>query len=217
MDMRRIAICSLPGCTVFFHISWTARFLGEKEVTEHKMYVLIFPTTFVGIFFILRRIERDRIIDVFCVHVKCLLYLMRVEFLDRFLKKMLLAFREHPRSGSRVLCGRTDRRNTHRRTMMTKLLVDLRSFTNAPKKCNSVSVRDFSLHLVDSLSLFCHPKQMSWTTVLRSFAGYEPRCGKDIIPAGCGRKRMWPLSSSLLMLPDGCIAVLLSHVLWYLG
>jgi hypothetical protein len=39
-------ICSPHGSTIFFDIlSKTARFSG-KEVTEHKMCVSIFPTTF---------------------------------------------------------------------------------------------------------------------------------------------------------------------------
>jgi hypothetical protein len=44
--MRHIVICGLPGCTKFSHIiSQTARF--SKNVTELKMCVLIFSTTFV--------------------------------------------------------------------------------------------------------------------------------------------------------------------------
>jgi hypothetical protein len=43
---RHIAICGLSGSTKLFGIiSQTARF-SEKKVTEHKMYVLIFSTTF---------------------------------------------------------------------------------------------------------------------------------------------------------------------------
>jgi hypothetical protein len=47
MRFSYIVICSLSGCTVSSHIfSQTARVSGEK-VTEHKMCVLIFSTTFV--------------------------------------------------------------------------------------------------------------------------------------------------------------------------
>jgi hypothetical protein len=35
---------------------------------------------------------------------------------------------------------RTDRRNTDRRTVMTKLIVAFRNFANAPKNCNIVSM-----------------------------------------------------------------------------
>ena len=45
MLMRHIVICDLSGFTVFFHIiSWMADF--RKKITEHKMCVLIFSTTF---------------------------------------------------------------------------------------------------------------------------------------------------------------------------
>jgi hypothetical protein len=47
MRMRNIVICGLPGSTIFFHfISQTALF-SKKTVTEYKMRVLIFSTTFV--------------------------------------------------------------------------------------------------------------------------------------------------------------------------
>jgi hypothetical protein len=43
-------------------------------------------------------------------------------------------FRENPSSGSRVMsCGRTD--GWSDKTDMTKLIVALRKFANAPKKC----------------------------------------------------------------------------------
>jgi len=46
MRMRRIVICGICGSTVFFHIiSVWAQFSLKKNVTEHKMPVLIFSTT----------------------------------------------------------------------------------------------------------------------------------------------------------------------------
>jgi hypothetical protein len=46
--MRRIVICSLYGCKIFFYvIPLTAPFSKRKKVTEHKMCVLIFCTTFI--------------------------------------------------------------------------------------------------------------------------------------------------------------------------
>ena len=49
MRMRHIAICGLPRCTIFFTLSQkTAQdSKNKKKVTEHKMCVLIFCTTFV--------------------------------------------------------------------------------------------------------------------------------------------------------------------------
>ena len=44
--MRHIAICGLPGSTIFFHIIlYAARF--SKRVMEHKICVLILSTTLV--------------------------------------------------------------------------------------------------------------------------------------------------------------------------
>jgi hypothetical protein len=47
MSMRHIVIYGLPVATVFFLISYTAGFSKEKVITEHRMCVLIFSTTFV--------------------------------------------------------------------------------------------------------------------------------------------------------------------------
>ena len=56
-------ICGLPGSTVFFHIiSQTGRFSGK--VTEHKMCVLILSSILSETFLILRRTERDIVINV---------------------------------------------------------------------------------------------------------------------------------------------------------
>ena len=63
--MRHTVVFDLSGCTVFFHIvSYTARFSGKK-VIEHIINVLIFSTTLSETFPILRRIERDMIINMY--------------------------------------------------------------------------------------------------------------------------------------------------------
>ena len=60
-----LSICGQPGSTIFFHIiSQIARFSKEK-VTLHKMCVMIFPATLSEKFLILRRNERDIIINVY--------------------------------------------------------------------------------------------------------------------------------------------------------
>jgi len=74
VHMRHIVIYGLPGCAVFFHISHQRHdFL--KKVIDHKMFVLIFSTTFVLYVFILRRIERDMIKVCNGLHVKYPLFL----------------------------------------------------------------------------------------------------------------------------------------------
>jgi hypothetical protein len=65
MRMRHIVICDLPGSTMFFsHYPLNGTIFREK-VIEHKMCVLIFSTNMSEIFFILRRIQRDIIINVY--------------------------------------------------------------------------------------------------------------------------------------------------------
>ena len=46
MRMRHIVICGLSGSTVFSTLSHKGHHF-RKEVTDHKMCVLIFSTTFV--------------------------------------------------------------------------------------------------------------------------------------------------------------------------
>jgi hypothetical protein len=48
MRMRHIVICYLPRSTIFFqNYLINGTIFGKKKVTEHKMCVLIFSTTFV--------------------------------------------------------------------------------------------------------------------------------------------------------------------------
>ena len=48
MRMRHIVICGLPRSTIFFpHFLINCTIFAEKKVTENKMFVLIFSTTFV--------------------------------------------------------------------------------------------------------------------------------------------------------------------------
>jgi hypothetical protein len=58
------------------------------------MRVLIFSTTFIEIFLIIKRIRRDIVINVKSLHVKYLLFLAdfssNLNFLDKFSKKKKL-------------------------------------------------------------------------------------------------------------------------------
>jgi hypothetical protein len=122
MRMRLIVICSLPRSTIIFHIfSQTTWF--KKNVTEHKMCVLIFSTNLSKKFLILTRNERALIKYVYCSSCKVTFILVRFQwrlnFVNRFSKnpqitkfmKILLLGAELFRAD-----GQTDRRkeaNTH--------------------------------------------------------------------------------------------------------
>ena len=75
-----------------------------KEITQHKMCVLIFCTILSEIFFILRGTERDNIIYVY--RSSCIYYcqiLMKLEFSRQFFEKHPnINFHENTSSGSRV-------------------------------------------------------------------------------------------------------------------
>ena len=58
-----IVTCGLCGFTVFFHvISWTARFLSKRKVTENK--ICSFSTIIFETFLISSKIQRDTVIKV---------------------------------------------------------------------------------------------------------------------------------------------------------
>ena len=87
MIMRRIVICGLSGSKIFFFPQISHKrhdFRGEK-VTEHKMRVFIFSTTFVRNISYLRR-QRHKIINVYWCLCKVPVILVRfwwnLHFLD---------------------------------------------------------------------------------------------------------------------------------------
>ena len=103
------------------------------------MCVLLFSITFLETVFMLRRTERDMIRNVF-MSVLLFKFLLNLNCFYRFTKKYSnIIFSEIPPSGSRVPCGRTDRR-TNIPTDMTKLMVVFSNFTKVPKnRCNTPS------------------------------------------------------------------------------
>ena len=72
-----IVICGLSGCTIVFPHYVINGSIFEKKIFNHKMSVLIFVTTFSETFLILRRIQRDIIINGIGFHVKYSLFLSR--------------------------------------------------------------------------------------------------------------------------------------------
>ena len=66
MRTRHIVICDLPHSTIFFStLSHKLHDFRKNKFIEHKMCVLIFSASLSGIFFILRKTERDIIKDVY--------------------------------------------------------------------------------------------------------------------------------------------------------
>ena len=58
-----IAICGLSGSTTFFDIVINGTIFGKK-ITEYKMCILIFSTALFVTFTILRRIQRDIVMNL---------------------------------------------------------------------------------------------------------------------------------------------------------
>jgi len=96
LGIPHIAICGLPGFTIFYRIiSLMARFSKEKFI-EYQKRVLIFLRTFSSeTFLILRKTERDMIRNVYwysCkVPVILVRFLMKFNFLDKVSKNSQLS------------------------------------------------------------------------------------------------------------------------------
>jgi len=113
-----IAIWGLSGpYHIFPHYLIINRIFGKKA-TEYIIYVFIFSTTLSEIFFILRRIQSDMIINVQRSSRKVPVILVRLK------KKHKCSLKwEEP------VCSMW----TERRTDITKLTVAFRNVANAPK------------------------------------------------------------------------------------
>jgi hypothetical protein len=140
MCMRHIVICGLPRSTVFFHItSYTVRF-SKKDYWIQNLCLDFLYNLFSETFPILIWNEGDMKKMCICPHVKYPLFLSDFNetwIFSTDLRNILnVNFHENPYSGSRVPCRRTDRR-----TDMTKLIVDFRDFSKAPKRVKQLLYR----------------------------------------------------------------------------
>jgi hypothetical protein len=105
-------IYCLSGCTIFFHIiSYKGRF--SEKVIEHKMCVLIFSTNLSETFLILRRIQRDIIINVQWSSSKVPVILVTWIFPKDFQKILKYEISWKSYSENRVVpCGPRDEQQT---------------------------------------------------------------------------------------------------------
>ena len=116
-------------CHIFSTLSHKRHEFGVK-VTEHKMFVLIFSTTFVSDVFIIRRIQRYIIIEHIYYSCKVPFILIRFYYILRFLdgisRNSQIKFHENPSYGSRVVrCGWTE---------VTDIIVAFHSFSITLKR-----------------------------------------------------------------------------------
>ena len=73
MGMHHIFICSLSGCTIFFHIIYRRQYF-RNNIVEYKICISIFSSNFSEKFLILRRIQRDMVKNVYGLYVIYLLF-----------------------------------------------------------------------------------------------------------------------------------------------
>jgi len=129
MCMGHLVICGLPRSTIIYNFSHKRHDFRKKKVTEHKMRVLIFSTTFVwNISHSKKKWERYDKTMYNGLHVKYPSFLSDCNetwIFSTDFGKVLIYFHENPSSGCRVVpYGRTD---------ITKLIVTFRNFANTPK------------------------------------------------------------------------------------
>ena len=141
--MRRI-ILSLMACLAAPKLSTFSHKLYDfrESVVWTKNVCFDFLYNFLWTFFILRRIQRDIVINVHRssreVPIILVTFWWNLNFHDTCFEKSLdLKFLENLFSVSRDACRRIEKQ-TYGRTDMTKLIVSFRSSANAPKMINTI-------------------------------------------------------------------------------
>jgi UDP-N-acetylglucosamine:LPS N-acetylglucosamine transferase len=114
MRMRHIVICVLPAFTIFFLHYLTKGTIFEKKMLFNIKYVLIFSRNLSETFLILRRTERDIIINVYWYSHKVQIFFSdfneTIIFSVDFLRNSNVRFNEISRVAAEVFDanGRTE-------------------------------------------------------------------------------------------------------------
>jgi hypothetical protein len=131
---RRIVICGLSGCVVFFHIVLNGTIFGKKGYWI-KNCVFIFSANLPEILLIIRGLQPDIVVNL--RRYSCQI-LTKLGFSRQIFEKFSnIKFHEKPSSESRVVpCGRKNIQTegrTEKQTHMIKLIVAFCNCANAPK------------------------------------------------------------------------------------
>ena len=147
-----------PGVP-FFSTLFHKRHDFRKKITKPKMCVLIYSTTFVETFLILRRKERDTIKNVHRSSCKVRVILVRFKWNLNFLNRF---WKNNPVSNFMKICpvGAKLFMWTYRRTDMTQLIVAFRNIAETPETLNKYAIfyqTDIKeLQLVHITAAVCH-------------------------------------------------------------
>ena len=125
-------LCSLSGIYIFYLYYLINSMFKKKKVIKQKMYVLIYSTTLSEIFLTLKRIQWHTTINIHWSSYKVPLFLSDFNqnwiFFDRFKKKLKYKISWKSTQKEFICSVQMDKQ-----TIVTKLTVTSRNFTNAPR------------------------------------------------------------------------------------
>ena len=127
---RHVAICDLSASTSFSALSYKRHDFRDK-VTGHKMYILIYSTTFVMKQFPFWE-EFSEIISCENVFVQSTRYSCRI-LMENLFSRQILEKKNQILIFIKICLVGAELFHADRQTDMTKLIVAFRNFLNAPK------------------------------------------------------------------------------------